>query len=265
MIVALTRNKSFSFVFNRFKRRTAGEEAASVSVGVSFFGCAFCLGSGVGKGKDDRTFVDLSHFFQAFFCECAALGGNTDDGSRLDFADSFEESFSRSVFGSKRHLGRSQRSSTFLGNQSFRVKEFDAGKCFFSSQTFFNHCVGNQVSNTGCSRTCAQEQDFLILKLLLEGTHSREHTGHNNRSRSLNVVIEAGDFVFVLIEQVISMAVVEVFELDHNIGPAFSDGIHKFSNQCIVFRSGNTFLAKTHVKRVVQKFFVIGADVDTDR
>lgn len=57
----------------------------------------------------------------------------------------------------------------------------------------------------------------------------------------------------------------EVFELNHNIGPAFSDGVHKFSNQSVVFRSGNTLLAKAHVKRIVQKFFVVRTDVDADR
>ena len=51
------------------------------------------------------------------------------------------------------------------------------------------------MCNTGSCGTGTQEQDFLILELLLEGTHGREHTGHNNRCRSLNIVIEAGDFI----------------------------------------------------------------------
>ena len=57
----------------------------------------------------------------------------------------------------------------------------------------------------------------------------------------------------------------EVFELNHNIWPAFSDGVHKFRNQSVVFRSGNTFLAKAHVKRIVQKFFVVRTHIDADR
>ena len=194
-----------------------------------------------------------------------ALSRNTDNGSRLNFADGFQESFSRSVFSGKRHLGRSQRSGTFLGNQSFGVKKLDTSKSFFSGQTFFNHCISDQMSNTGCGRAGTQEENLLIFQLLFQNTHRREHTGQNNRSSTLNIIIEAGDFVFVLIQQVIGVAVVEVFELNHNIGPAFSDSINKFSNQGIVFRSGDAFLTKTHVKRVVQKFFIIRTDVDADR
>ena len=113
------------------------------------------------------------------------------------------------------------------------------------------------MSNTGCGRAGTQEENLLIFQLLFQNTHRREHTGQNNRSSTLNIIIEAGDFVFVLIQQVI--------ELNHNIGPAFSDSINKFSNQGIVFRSGDAFLTKTHVKRVVQKFFIIRTDVDADR
>jgi len=65
-------------VCHRGKRRSTGEDAATLGVGIGLLGGALCLAGRIGQGKDDRGLIDVGHQLQDLLVEGSALGSSSD-------------------------------------------------------------------------------------------------------------------------------------------------------------------------------------------
>ena len=81
----------------------------------------------------------------------------------------------------------------------------------------------------------------------------------------MNVVVESAGAVTIFFQKAEGIAVAEIFELHQHAGEIFSDRDHEFLDERVVSFAANPFLPQAGVKRIRQKRFVVGADVNHHR
>lgn len=164
-VVALTRHKRLAFVFDRIEGRPGGKERLALRCRVGLFGRAFGLGSRIRKREDDRTLVELGHFFENFLRKGLRLAGHADDGSRLQGLDRFEEARRIRRIDGKRLLMRGQI-RTSLRDETLRVKEVAVCQGILTRETVVDQRIGKQIGDAAGSLAGAEEEELLIWRAL---------------------------------------------------------------------------------------------------
>ena len=161
----------------------------------------------------------------------------------------------------KRQLVSGKRISTARAHHPLGVNQSNALQGLFTRQAFFSHGIGNQMRNTGGSRSRPQEKHALLRELFALNAHGRVQPRNRHRGRALNVIIKAWDLVLPTLEQFESVRILEILKLDHHIWPTFTRGFNEFLDQSVIVVAVNALLLQTEVQRITQVAFVVGANV----
>ena len=97
------------------------------------------------------------------------------------------------------------------------------------------------------------------------GPEPRQYTCHGDSTCALDIVIEGKELITILLKKDQRIVVSEVFPLDQRTRENFCDSLNKLIDQFKVLITSNPRLTPAEIEFVVQQFFVIGADIQTDR
>lgn len=86
--------------------------------------------------------------------------------------------------------------------------------------------------------------------------------GEGDAAGSLHVVVEAGDFVRVLVEDASRVGQAEVFEVDQRFRVAFARGADEAVDEGVVFLAADAWALEAEVELVVEELVVVGAGVE---
>ena len=134
----------------------------------------------------------------------------------------------------------------------------------------FGHSISaklldEKIRNADRCTSCAHKQNPLIAHL--GGVHSArtKETCDCDRCCSLNIVIEAADFVSVSFEKWNCILVGEIFELNAATREHFLDCRNELVDEREIFIATDARHAESRIKRIIAESFVVRAHVKHDR
>lgn len=195
--------------------RARGEEAAAVGVGDGALVVALRLVGGVGQGEDDRGGVPVEHLPQDLRGEDAADGGQAHQDGRLDIVDDLLqglELLAVVVLAGKVDLVVGQLVTTVSGDQTLSVDEVEAAASFILGHALTHEELNDLFGNTDTGRASAEEDRTVVLAGQTGTLHGVNDTSENDRTRSLNIIVETGVGIPVALE--CGEGILEVLELD---------------------------------------------------
>ncbi len=86
-----------------------------------------------------------------------------------------------------------------------------------------------------------------------------------NRGRALNVVVEGAEAVAIPRQQPVGIADGEIFPVQQHVRPSLTDRVHERLDEVVVVGAAHALVLPADVKRIVEVFAVVRADVEDDR
>jgi hypothetical protein len=169
---------------------------------------------------------------------------------------------------------RGQGITTIRSNQSFAVNEIESLGCFVLCKTAVNKIIFQHCRNTDTSTSCSEKHESMFVGFYPRTSNCVDETAENDGCSALDLlsVMQYGDYIVVetrvfvspFVKQVEREFSVEVLELDKHPWPAFLDCSHELCNKLLGLLIRNSFLSETHVQRIFEIFFIVGAVVESD-
>jgi hypothetical protein len=110
-----------------------------------------------------------------------------------------------------------------------------------------HHCRNDQIGDAGCRLARAEEQDSLVNEFSAGNTQRREDPGERDRRRTLDVVVEGGQAIAILVEQPERVLGGKILELDDHSREYFLGGGNELLHQLLVSAAARAALAQPDV------------------
>ena len=137
--------------------------------------------------------------------------------------------------------------------------------CFIDRDAFCDHDIAEEICNASSGRARSKEQERLLRKMLVLHAKRSKNSRHANSCSALNVVVERRDAIAITLEDRTRIWIREVFPLNAAVREHGLDSRDELFDECIILFTGQSLLANTDVEWIVEKLFVIRANIEHDR
>ncbi len=152
-----------------------------------------------------------------------------------------------------------------LVEQALRVEHGDGTACLVLGRALGADDRLEEPRDADARRPCSEENHALVGKLLAPMPQGGEDAAADDPGGSLNVVVEAGQAVAVVVEQPDGVVLLEVLPLQQRVGVDLLDRLHEPVDEGVISVAAKAALLVAEVERVVEELLVVGAAVEGDR